>query len=115
MEQNLVPFHPLFFTQGKPIQQAASLVLRVFVEESNCQRVKAFKSRLPDKPNNLAHQLLNGYIDRLSKQKEFSAEEFDRKELKKDMLNIYEKILAGAIREANNNLKAKAIKLAKRN
>ncbi|KAI8372126.1 hypothetical protein BD560DRAFT_307630, partial [Blakeslea trispora] len=80
-KQGLSPTHPLHLRTDNKIQEAASLILNIFTYKS---------------------------IDRASLRQAKSNLE---KELKKDMLSIYEGVLAGAVKRQNTSLTKKASSL----
>jgi hypothetical protein len=105
------PHHPLHFESDNCLQEAASLLLRVVtynvLYNKEIATVKLNISRQRKKKDTDAAKLIVKYITDLSCCDELNLEKYDKSKLKADMLQIYESILAGAIKRNNKTLTEK--------
>lgn len=105
------PHHPLQFERDNCLQEAASLLLKVVtynvLYNKEIAAVKLNISRQRKKKDTDAAKLIVKYITDLSCCDELHLEKYDKSKLKADMLQIYESILAGAIKRNNKTLAKK--------
>ncbi|KAI8328698.1 hypothetical protein EDC96DRAFT_69864 [Choanephora cucurbitarum] len=114
-KQGLSPTHPLHLRTDNKIQEAASLILNIFtyksIDRASLRQAKSNLSELPESSLTASGKLVKHYVNTLNQQRRFSVEKFEKKELKKDMLSVYEGVLAGAVKRQNTSLTKKASSL----
>ncbi|KAI8360708.1 hypothetical protein EDC96DRAFT_513137 [Choanephora cucurbitarum] len=104
-DQGLSPVHPLYYKSSNKAQETASLLLKALVEKNvDKEAFKAANAQLKSTPQvkqTAAKKLLRSYISKAKANPDFLLSPPDQIKLKKDMLLLYESILAAAIRRDN--------------
>lgn len=96
-EKGYVPNHPLYFESKVPIRSAASLLLRVFVhKENHHEEVEEMVKKLEQEQSKAltrSGELAKKYLVKL-KEEVVDLVKYNRNDLKRDMLSVYEGVLA---------------------
>ncbi|KAI9470945.1 MAG: hypothetical protein EXX96DRAFT_586296 [Benjaminiella poitrasii] len=104
-EKGFVPNHPLFFVTESNSQKAASLLLKVFVNKTLYKKeIKEVLSNLQMIQNNsltASEKLMKRYMVDLNSMVKFLDRTYNLTEIKRDMLFVYERTLAGALKRKN--------------
>ncbi|KAI8331998.1 hypothetical protein BD560DRAFT_494086 [Blakeslea trispora] len=112
-KEGVSPNRPLYCLRSWNCRAiAASLILRAFVEDSiDKAKMKEVKKELTASVQTSSSivKLLKKYLIKLCKAEKVPAEDFCKVELKKDMLEIYEKVLAGTVKRSNTALAKEAL------
>ncbi|KAI7904722.1 uncharacterized protein BX663DRAFT_550363 [Cokeromyces recurvatus] len=106
-----IPHHPLSFLVENIVQRGASLLLRAFTYKILPQEeIAEVDSRFKNSVTKLtaSGKLVKKYITELNSKDQLIIREYDYVQLKKDMLYIYENILAGAIKKQKQNIGIKS-------
>ncbi|KAI7896191.1 uncharacterized protein EV154DRAFT_476559 [Mucor mucedo] len=99
-----IPNHPISFLVENIVQRGASLLLRAFTYKIlPREEIAEVDSRFENSVTKLTEsgKLVRKYITELNSKDQLVISEYDRVQLKKDMLYIYENTLAGAIKHRN--------------
>lgn len=111
-ERSYEPHYPLSSKSNNSFQEAASLLSNIFtfnaLKKEEITEIKLKVASLKDSKQTVSSRLIQKYIMELDCKDDVEMERFNRNQLKKDMLQIYENVLAGAIRTKNKDLIKKA-------
>ncbi|CAO3633639.1 unnamed protein product [Mucor hiemalis] len=104
-----IPCHPVSFSPENNVQRGASLLLKTFTHNIlPREEIAEVESRFDTSTKlTISGQLVRKYIAELNSMDQLNINEYDRVQLKKDMLYIYENTLAGAIKHRNKTLELK--------